>query len=57
MDVAEIWRYERKLVRILDDRPLLEAIASEVERKYGAPLRAEMAASGDTWFFALEPRS
>jgi len=49
-------RYERQLVRILDDRPLLEAIAAEVNRKYGAPLRAEMAASGDAWFFALEPR-
>ena len=49
-------RYERQLVRILDDRPLLEAIAAEVNRKYGAPLSAEMAASGDAWFFALEPR-
>ena len=49
-------RYERQLVRILDDRPLLEAIAAEVNRKYGAPLRADMAASGDAWFFALEPR-
>jgi hypothetical protein len=49
-------RYERQLVRILDDRPLLEAIAAEVNRKYGAPLSADMAASGDAWFFALEPR-
>ncbi len=49
-------RYERQLVRILDDRPLLEAISAEVSRKYGAPLRADMAASGDVWFFALEPR-
>jgi len=49
-------RYERQLVRILDDAPLLEGIAAEVERKYGAPLSAEMAASGDAWFFALEPR-
>ena len=49
-------RYERKLVRILDDRPLLEAIAAEVNRKYGAQLRADMAASGDAWFFALQPR-
>ncbi len=49
-------RYERQLVRILDDRPLLEAIAAEVSRKYGAPLRVDMAASGDVWFFALEPR-
>jgi hypothetical protein len=49
-------RYERQLVRILDDQPLLAAISAEVERKYGAPLRAEMAASGDAWFFALEPR-
>ncbi len=50
-------RYERQLVRILDDRPLLEAIAAEVNRKYGAPLRADMAASGDAWFFALKSRS
>ncbi len=49
-------RYERQLVRILDDIPVLEGIASEVERKYGPPLRAEAAASGDAWFFALQPR-
>ena len=49
-------RYERQLVRILDDRPVLEAIAAEVNRKYGAALTANMAASGDAWFFALEPR-
>lgn len=50
-------RYERQMVRILDDRPLLEAIAAEVSRKYGAGLTADMAASGDAWFFALQPRS
>ncbi|MDP6582134.1 MAG: hypothetical protein QF681_15885 [Vicinamibacterales bacterium] len=49
-------RYERQLVRILDDRPLLEAIAAEVNRKYGAGLSADMAASGNTWFFAVGPR-
>jgi hypothetical protein len=49
-------RYERQLVRILDDRPLLEAIAAEVNRKYGAGMSADMAAWGDTWFFSLEPR-
>jgi hypothetical protein len=49
-------RYERQLVRILDDRPVLEGIAAEVERKYGAGLGADMAATGDAWFFALEPR-
>ncbi len=49
-------RYERNLVRILDDRPVLEGIASEINRKYGAPLTADMAASGDAWFFAVEPR-
>ncbi len=49
-------RYERQLVRVLDDRPLLEAIAAEVNRKYGAGLSADMAESGDAWFFALEPR-
>ncbi len=50
-------RYERQLVRILTDRPLLEAIGAEVSRKYGAPLTADMAKSGDAWFFAMEPRS
>ena len=49
-------RYERKVVRLGPDHPALAAIASEVERKYGAPLRAEMAATGDAWFYALEPR-
>jgi hypothetical protein len=49
-------RYERQLVRILDDRPVLEGIAAEVKRKYGAPLTADLAATGDAWFFALEPR-
>jgi hypothetical protein len=50
-------RYERQLVRILDDDTLLEAIAAEVHRKYGVPLQAEMAATGDAWFFAVQPRS
>lgn len=49
-------RYERQLVRILGERPLLEAIAAEVNRKHGAGLSADMAESGDAWFFALEPR-
>jgi hypothetical protein len=49
-------RYERQLVRILDDRPVLDAIAAEVKRKYAAPLTADMAGTGDAWFFALEPR-
>lgn len=49
-------RYERKVVRLGPDHPALPAIAAEVERKYGAPLRAEMAATGDAWFYAFEPR-
>jgi hypothetical protein len=49
-------RYERKIVRLGADHPALEGITSETERKYGAPLRAEMAASGDAWFYAFEPR-
>lgn len=49
-------RYERKLVRLGPGHPALAGIAAEVERKYGAPLRPEMAASGDAWFYALEPR-
>lgn len=50
-------RYERRLVRILDDRAVLAGIAGEVNRKYGLALNADMAASGDAWFFALEPKS
>jgi hypothetical protein len=49
-------RYERQLRRLQGDTTLLNAIGAEVERKYGAPLRAEAAASGDVWFYALEPR-
>ncbi|MGI9590135.1 MAG: hypothetical protein ACR2P8_02110 [Myxococcota bacterium] len=49
-------RYERKIVRLGPDHPALPGIASEVERKYGAPLRAEMAATGDAWFYAFQPR-
>jgi hypothetical protein len=49
-------RYERKLVRILDDRRVLDGIAAETNRKYGAALTSDMAASGDAWFFALQPR-
>jgi hypothetical protein len=49
-------RYERKIVRLGPDHPALEGIASETLRKYGAPLRPEMAATGDAWFYALEPR-
>jgi len=48
-------RYERKLRRILDDRPVLEGVAAEVQRKYAAGLTADMAATGDVWFFALDP--
>ncbi len=49
-------RYERRIVRLGPGHPKLAEIASEVERKYGAPLRAEMAATGDAWFYAFEPR-
>jgi len=49
-------RYERKIVRLGSGHPALAGITSEVERKYGAPLRPEMAATGDAWFYALEPR-
>lgn len=49
-------RYERTLVRLGPDHPALAGIASEVNRKYGAALRPEMAASGAAWFYALEPR-
>jgi hypothetical protein len=50
-------RYERQLVRIIDDGPVLEGIAAELKRKYDVPLTSDMAASGDAWFFAVGPRS
>ncbi len=49
-------RYERRLVRIMDDAPLLQKISAEIRRKYGVPIKAEMAGTGDVWFFALAPR-
>jgi len=49
-------RYERKIVRLGPDHPALPGIAAETLRKYGAPLGPEMAATGDAWFYALEPR-
>jgi hypothetical protein len=49
-------RYERKMVRLEPGDPVLEGISAEVRRKYGAPLQPEMAATGDAWFFAIEPR-
>ncbi len=49
-------RYDRKLVRLAPDDPVLPAIAAEMKRKYDAPLTAEMAATGDAWFYAFEPR-
>ena len=53
-------RYERKLVRLGPEHPALPGIASEIARKYGAPIEpaqaAASAASGDAWFFAVEPR-
>lgn len=49
-------RYERRIVRLGPEHPALAGIAAETLRKYGAPLRPEMAASGDAWFYALEPR-
>lgn len=49
-------RYQRQMVRILDQPAILDGVAAEIKRKYGAPLTADMAATGDVWFFALEPR-
>lgn len=49
-------RYERRIVRLGPDHPALAGIASEVRRKYGAPMQPELAATGDVWFYALEPR-
>jgi hypothetical protein len=53
-------RYERKLVRLGPDHPALEGIVSEVARKYAVPMNSKkasaVAASGDAWFYALEPR-
>lgn len=49
-------RYERNIVRLGPDHPALAGISAEILRKYGAPLKPEMAATGDAWFFAVEPR-
>ena len=55
-------RYERKLVRLSPDHPALPGILSEVARKYGGgtdfdPAAApQIAAQGDVWFYAVEPR-
>jgi hypothetical protein len=38
-------RYERELVRILEDDTLLDAIGAEVDRKYGEPAVGESAVS------------
>jgi len=49
-------RYERKIERLGPDHPALPGIAAEIQRKYGAPLVPEMAATGDAWFYAFAPR-
>ena len=53
-------RYLRNIRRLGPDHPALPGIASEISRKYGAPMPPEsasqVAASGDAWFFAVEPR-
>jgi len=48
-------RFAGTVERIEGGAPILDAIAAEVQRKYGAPLTAEMAGTGDAWFFAFQP--
>lgn len=50
-------RYERTATRIVDDPTLIGALAAEASRKYGVAMTADMADTGDAWFFALTPRS
>ena len=49
-------RYERQVVRLQADDPVLAGISAEVQRKYNTPLEPEMAETGDVWFYALTPR-
>jgi hypothetical protein len=49
-------RYERRLVRVTDDLPLIEALTAEIHRKYGAPATPATVESGSLLLFALEPR-
>lgn len=49
-------RYERTLVR-LHDPAVIEPLAAEASRKYGVPLTADAAASGDAWFYEMAPRT
>jgi len=49
-------RYARKIMRLGPDHPALGGVAAEIQRKYGAPLTPEMAATGDAWFYVFEPR-
>lgn len=50
-------RYERTVTRITDDPALIGALAAEASRKYGVEMTADMADTGDAWFFSLTPRS
>jgi len=50
-------RYKRMAKRLLDDQQLIAGIAAEASRKYGVPLTADAAKTGDAWFFELTPRS
>jgi hypothetical protein len=50
-------RYERTVTRIVDDPTLISALAAEASRKYGVAMTADMADTGDAWFFSLTPRS
>jgi hypothetical protein len=49
-------RYERRLARVTDDPPLVEALTAEIHRKYGPPATPATVESGSLLLFALEPR-
>ena len=48
-------RYERELRRLFDEATVA-AIAVEARRKYGVEFTADVAATGDAWFFEVLPR-
>jgi hypothetical protein len=49
-------RYERQLVRVTDDTPLIDALTGEISRKYGVAATPQAVESGALLLFELKPR-
>jgi hypothetical protein len=49
-------RYERQLVRVTDDAPLIALLTGEISRKYGMPATPQAVESGALLLFELKPR-